>query len=134
MKRKNLSRTLLIALVIVAGVEGTSLFRTEAAAQTSQSRARDVPMFEVDPLWPKVPAKWKLGDGEFRDGGAWQERRFHRPRRQSYREHCQHAADHQGLPTGTGSPPRRDDGEVADAVPYRIDAIGHIGTQTCSAE
>jgi len=73
-------------------------------------------------------------EGEFRDDGAWQERRFHRPRRQSYREHCQHAADHQGLPTGTGSPPRRDDGEVADAIPHRIDAIDHIGTQTCSAE
>jgi len=62
MKRKNLSRAVLIALVIVAGVEGTSLFRTEGAAQTSQARARDVPLFEVDPSWPKVPAKWKLGD------------------------------------------------------------------------
>src|SRR5436309_1906296 len=70
-------------------------------------------------------------EGEFRDGGAGQERRFHRPRRQSYREHCQHATDHQGLSTGTGSPPRRDDGEVAGAVPHRIDAIDHIGTQTC---
>ncbi len=81
MKRKNLSRAVLIALVIVAGVEGTSLFRTEAAAQTSQARARDVPMFEVDPSWPKVPAKWKLGDASSisidAQGNAWV---LHRPR------------------------------------------------------
>jgi hypothetical protein len=62
MKRKNLSRAVLIALVIDAGVEGIRFFGTEAAAQTSQSEARNVPMFEVDPSWPKVPAKWKLGD------------------------------------------------------------------------
>ena len=81
MKRKNLSRAVLIALVIVAGVEGTSLFRTEAAAQTSQARARDVPLFEVDPSWPKVPAKWKLGDASSisidAQSNAWV---LHRPR------------------------------------------------------
>src|SRR5436309_13719693 len=81
MKRKNLSRAVLSALVIVAGVEGTSLFRTEAAAQTSQARARDVPMFEVDPSWPKVPAKWNLGDASSisidAKGNAWF---LHRPR------------------------------------------------------
>jgi hypothetical protein len=62
MKRKNLSRAVRFALVMVAGVEGTWLFGTETAAQTSQAEARNVPMFEVDPSWPKVPAKWKLGD------------------------------------------------------------------------
>src|SRR5438034_1168101 len=62
MKRKNLSRAILMALVFVAGVEEKSIFRTEAAAQTSDARARNVPMFEVDPSWPKVPAKWNLGD------------------------------------------------------------------------
>ena len=62
MKRKNLSRAVLLALVMVAGVEGTWLFGTETAAQTSKAEARSVPMFEVDPSWPKVPAKWKLGD------------------------------------------------------------------------
>src|SRR5439155_250764 len=65
----------------VAGVEGTSLFGTEPAAQTSQVRARDVPMFEVDPSWPKVPAKWKLGDASSisidAQGNAWV---LHRPR------------------------------------------------------
>ena len=81
MKRKNLSRAVLIALVIVAGVEGTWLFGTEAAAQTSKAEARNVPMFEVDPSWPKVPAKWKLGDVSSiaidSQGNAWV---LHRPR------------------------------------------------------
>jgi hypothetical protein len=81
MKRKNLSRAVLIALVIDAGVEGIRFFGTEAAAQTSQAEARNVPMFEVDPSWPKVPAKWKLGDVSSiaidPQGNAWV---LHRPR------------------------------------------------------
>jgi DNA-binding beta-propeller fold protein YncE len=32
------------------------------AADVMQSRARALPMFEVDAAWPKVPEKWKLGD------------------------------------------------------------------------
>ena len=48
MKRKNLIRAYLIALIIVAGVERTLLFGTEASAQTSEARARSLPMFEVD--------------------------------------------------------------------------------------
>jgi hypothetical protein len=28
----------------------------------AQPRARSLPVFEVDAAWPKVPAKWKLGD------------------------------------------------------------------------
>ena len=62
MKREGLGRAVLIALVIVAGVEGKWLFGTEAAAQTPQAQARAMPTFEVDPSWPKVPSKWKLGD------------------------------------------------------------------------
>jgi hypothetical protein len=81
MKRKNLSRAILMALGFVAGVEEKSIFRTEAAAQTSDARARNVPMFEVDPSWPKVPAKWKLGDVSSiaidAQGNAWV---LHRPR------------------------------------------------------
>jgi hypothetical protein len=68
-------------LVIVAAVEGTRLFGTEAVAQTSQAEARNLPMFEVDPSWPKVPAKWKLGDVSSiaidAQGNAWV---LHRPR------------------------------------------------------
>jgi hypothetical protein len=62
MKRKNLGRAVLIAWVAAAGVGGKWLFATEAAAQSPQAQARSLPMFEVDAAWPKVPAKWKLGD------------------------------------------------------------------------
>jgi DNA-binding beta-propeller fold protein YncE len=57
MKPANLGRAILIASVIVAGIGGTSLFGTEAAAQN-----HGIPIFEVDASWPKVPEKWKLGD------------------------------------------------------------------------
>src|ERR1043166_7381266 len=36
------------------------LFVMGAQAQTPPTRA--LPTFEVDPSWPKMPAKWKLGD------------------------------------------------------------------------
>src|SRR5262245_65704173 len=81
MKRKNFSRETLIALIIVAGVVRPFLFGTEAAAQTSEAQYRSVPTFEVDPSWPKVPAKWKLGDVSSiaidAQGNAWV---LHRPR------------------------------------------------------
>ena len=81
MKRKNLSRAVLLALVMFAGMEGTWLFGTETAAQTSKAEARSVPTFELDPSWPKVPAKWKLGDVSSiaidAQGNAWV---LHRPR------------------------------------------------------
>ena len=32
------------------------------AADIVQSTARALPMFEVAPAWPEVPAKWQLGD------------------------------------------------------------------------
>src|SRR6266853_480150 len=62
MKRKILSCAVLMASVIAAVVEGQRLLGTVAAAQTSGARAGGLPMFQVDPSWPKVPAKWKLGD------------------------------------------------------------------------
>jgi hypothetical protein len=33
-----------------------------AAGAADTAPARALPQFEVDPAWPKVPAKWKLGD------------------------------------------------------------------------
>jgi hypothetical protein len=33
-----------------------------AAAIAQGSNVRSVPIFEVDPSWPRVPEKWKLGD------------------------------------------------------------------------
>jgi hypothetical protein len=57
MQLANSSRAILIASLIVAGVEGASMFGTEATAQD-----HGIPIFEVDASWPKVPEKWKLGD------------------------------------------------------------------------
>jgi DNA-binding beta-propeller fold protein YncE len=59
MKRLNSCRAVLVASVVIAGAEGKWPFGTEAAAQAA---ARSVPIFEVDAGWPKVPAKWKVGD------------------------------------------------------------------------
>ena len=44
-----------LTLAAVAGADWFSL--SHATAQT-----RSLPIFEVDPSWPKVPEKWKLGD------------------------------------------------------------------------
>ncbi len=51
-----------LALVTFAGVAVQSVVGTAAAAQTTTAPAAGVPKFQVDPSWPKVPAKWKLGD------------------------------------------------------------------------
>jgi hypothetical protein len=62
MTYKILSCAAMMALVAVAGFEGQQAVGTATAAQTSQVRTGGVPMFQLDPSWPKVPAKWKLGD------------------------------------------------------------------------
>jgi DNA-binding beta-propeller fold protein YncE len=62
MTRVQISRAVLIALVVAAGVEGKRLSSAELAAQSPQAGGRRLPMFEVDKAWPKVPEKWRLGD------------------------------------------------------------------------
>jgi hypothetical protein len=60
MKSEILCRTVpVVAAIFVCVAGGVGCFGSEALAQTP---ARSVPMFEVDPAWPKVPAKWKVGD------------------------------------------------------------------------
>jgi DNA-binding beta-propeller fold protein YncE len=49
---------LICAVAFAAAVMMTGLSGAPAPAV----RAGGVPMFHVDPAWPKVPAKWKLGD------------------------------------------------------------------------
>jgi hypothetical protein len=56
MKRTSLSRAVLIAAVTVAAAQAQSI------APASAQAARSLPMFEVEKGWPKIPAKWKLGD------------------------------------------------------------------------
>src|SRR5712672_89923 len=62
MTRKILSSVVLMASVVVAGVQWQRHLVTTVGAQTSADRAGAAPMFQLDSSWPKVPAKWKLGD------------------------------------------------------------------------
>jgi DNA-binding beta-propeller fold protein YncE len=59
MMRFDLGRAIFMAALAIAGAQGHWFFGTDAAAQTA---ARGMPIFEAEPGWPKVPAKWKLGD------------------------------------------------------------------------
>jgi DNA-binding beta-propeller fold protein YncE len=54
MQGSGLGRTVLTAATIAASA---GLFGVPAAAQT-----RDMPIFEIDRAWPKLPEQWKLGD------------------------------------------------------------------------
>ncbi|HUP95850.1 MAG TPA: hypothetical protein VM164_13145 [Burkholderiales bacterium] len=58
MKAKHLP-ALLAVCVVVSWAIGETLLATRASAQTTSGRS--LPIFEVDPAWPRVPAKWKLG-------------------------------------------------------------------------
>ena len=73
--RELFSRTVLIASMAIAGVSGGWLPAQDASAQGA------VPTFEVDPSWPKVPPKWKMGDVSSiaidAQGNVWL---LHRPR------------------------------------------------------
>ncbi len=50
--------TLWIAVILFAGLAGFHANHGALAAET----ARSLPLFEVDPAWPKMPPQWKLGD------------------------------------------------------------------------
>jgi hypothetical protein len=57
MKHKRLYVVLLGVSVTAASVGAASLISASV-----QSKARSLPVFEVDHAWPKIPAQWKLGD------------------------------------------------------------------------
>src|SRR5260370_8530354 len=62
MKRRPLVSIGVVAHLIAAGVPAAWVFTPKAAAQAPQAQARSVPVFEVDPAWPKLPPQFKLGD------------------------------------------------------------------------
>jgi DNA-binding beta-propeller fold protein YncE len=62
MKRKWVHWAILSALVVAAAVGEKWLSSGAFSAQAAQRQSRSLPIFEVDHAWPKVPAKWKLGD------------------------------------------------------------------------
>ena len=47
-----------IAVLLFAGFAGFHSINNATAADA----ARNLPVFEVDPAWPQMPPKWKLGD------------------------------------------------------------------------
>jgi DNA-binding beta-propeller fold protein YncE len=59
-------RRVVIVVVFLAFIAGVFVFSPQwlqgpAAAQSRQIPGREVPTFQVDPSWPKVPSKWVLG-------------------------------------------------------------------------
>jgi DNA-binding beta-propeller fold protein YncE len=52
---------LIVSLFVAAAGEGW-LSHAPFSAQAAQKKGRSLPVFEVDPGWPKVPSQWKLGD------------------------------------------------------------------------
>ena len=62
MKRNCVNWALLSALLIEAAWGGKRLPNTAFSVRAAGPEGRSLPIFEVDPTWPKVPAKWKIGD------------------------------------------------------------------------
>ena len=58
MKHENIGRAVLIVFILAAGWVTTAAL----TAPANQAQGRSLPSFAVDAAWPKVPAKWKLGD------------------------------------------------------------------------
>jgi DNA-binding beta-propeller fold protein YncE len=59
-KRTVIGRTVVAVLLALAPVPGSS--SASGNTQGAQAKPSALPWFEVDRTWPKVPAKWKLGD------------------------------------------------------------------------
>src|ERR1700686_2514908 len=62
MNRTDVSRAVLAGGIVIAGVDMRWVARAAPDAQATPPKTRSLPMFDVDRAWPKVPAKWKLGD------------------------------------------------------------------------
>jgi hypothetical protein len=62
MNRKNVSRAVLAGVIVITGADLKWVSRAALHAQATPARTHSLPIFAVDRAWPKVPAKWKLGD------------------------------------------------------------------------
>jgi DNA-binding beta-propeller fold protein YncE len=58
----HLSRTRDGEIVVTSRQDGTIRMLVASTTEAAQTQARSLPTFEVDRAWPKVPAKWLLGD------------------------------------------------------------------------
>jgi DNA-binding beta-propeller fold protein YncE len=61
-KRTDFRRAVLAGVVLIAAADARWAFRAALGAQGARANDYRLPMFEVDRAWPKLPAKWKLGD------------------------------------------------------------------------
>ena len=62
MNRKDVSRAVLAGVIVITGAGLKWVSRAALNAQATPARTHSLPIFAVDRAWPKVPAKWKLGD------------------------------------------------------------------------
>jgi DNA-binding beta-propeller fold protein YncE len=63
MKKKSISLNVAwLMLVTIAVGLGSWGARMPLAAKARKARAREVPVFQVDPSWPKVPNNWVFGE------------------------------------------------------------------------
>jgi DNA-binding beta-propeller fold protein YncE len=81
MTRTELTRAVLAGVIVVAAAGAQWIPRAALDVQAAQTKTVSLPTFEVDRAWPKVPAKWKVGDPssfavDARDN-VWL---YHRPR------------------------------------------------------
>ena len=58
MHRRDIGLAVLLGAVAIVGADAT----WHARGALAQTRARSLPAFDVDRGWPKLPAKWKVGD------------------------------------------------------------------------
>ena len=61
MKRISAARVALTVFVAAGIVVGQGGVVRTAAAQSRQTPSREIPKFQVDPSWPKLPGKWIFG-------------------------------------------------------------------------
>jgi DNA-binding beta-propeller fold protein YncE len=60
--RINVFRAIVAGIVVIAGADASRASRATLNAQAVRAATHRLPVFEVDRAWPKVPAKWKVGD------------------------------------------------------------------------
>jgi DNA-binding beta-propeller fold protein YncE len=60
--RINVFRAIVAGIVVIAGADANRASRATLNAQAVRAATHRLPVFEVDRAWPKVPAKWKVGD------------------------------------------------------------------------
>jgi DNA-binding beta-propeller fold protein YncE len=61
MRRSRFARSAIITTLATVQVTAWHGSSGTSTAQTGAAAAREIPVFEVDPSWPKLPAGWVLG-------------------------------------------------------------------------